>query len=693
MRRTLTAILLTLLLPGPAREAGAESAQPRQEEDAADWYPFEPPSDPQSTTFDLSFLNERPAGEHGHVVVRDGRFVFEDGTPARFWGTNLVASHCFPTHDQAERTARRLARLGVNLVRLHHMDAPWSSPNIFDPAFDDTQHLSAESLDRLDYLIAALKQNGIYVFPDLLVHRQFRAGDGVPDYQQLELGAKGVAHFSRRVIELNKLYATMLLTHRNPYTGQTLAEDPVMVCTEVVNESSIFSGFGLQDFPPAFEAELQAMFEVLGGSGPITRFAYDWGSRSLIAVRNPESWQKSLEVLSALEESSNLEMRAHLDSLGVRALLTGSNIGLPILAEVRANARLDFVDTHFYWDHPRVWEMPNEWADIDRAPFDNLSQIVRAFDSMIPALSEWRVAGLPLTVSEWNHCFPNEWRLEGPVLAAAYGSLQGWDAMLQFDFAEAPIGHVKMTPFDIDTRPDNEPLFQVGALVFRRQDIPASDVSLVERVGDDVAFGPGSASDWLHENAYTPYAARVAKSFVGTEPSAVPSLAPVEGRHDQVARTIGASNGSLQLGYGEGSLLLDAPRLQGVVGQVGELPRSTSRMTLIADPRNPFLAVLVVSLDEAPLESAERLLLVAVARAENSGQAYNATRTALTSAGAAPVRMQGVAAELSLRVGSRSVRPLDRDGVPLAPLSASLEGDALRFRISPLDRTAFYLVE
>src|SRR5208283_759004 len=48
---------------------------------------------------DLSFLNagDRPAGRHGFVKVDGDKLVFEDGTPARFWGTNLAGPVLFST--------------------------------------------------------------------------------------------------------------------------------------------------------------------------------------------------------------------------------------------------------------------------------------------------------------------------------------------------------------------------------------------------------------------------------------------------------------------------------------------------------------------------------------------------------------------------------------------------------------------
>src|SRR5262249_47482683 len=88
----------------------------------------------EGSPIDLSFLNaqERPAGGHGLLKADGDRLVFEDGTEARFWGTNLVANALFATpRENVARQAHRLAQLGYNLVRIHQHDAKWASANIF----------------------------------------------------------------------------------------------------------------------------------------------------------------------------------------------------------------------------------------------------------------------------------------------------------------------------------------------------------------------------------------------------------------------------------------------------------------------------------------------------------------------------------------------------------------------------------
>ena len=117
--------------------------QSQQTSDTSDWYAYEVPPKPTDTSLDLSFLNDMPAGKHGFVQVKKGHFAFKNGTRIRFWGTDLVGPNIFVSHAQADVYAERLAKLGVNLVRLHMADADWTDNNFFDPQAKNTLTLKA----------------------------------------------------------------------------------------------------------------------------------------------------------------------------------------------------------------------------------------------------------------------------------------------------------------------------------------------------------------------------------------------------------------------------------------------------------------------------------------------------------------------------------------------------------------------
>ncbi|HOW43225.1 MAG TPA: hypothetical protein P5110_01215 [Candidatus Omnitrophota bacterium] len=224
-----------------------------QENEDGEWYPFYFPEklDPDSPMNIGKLVLDAPAGKHGFCKVKDGHFYFEDGTRAKFWGTNLCFNACFPTKEQAEMLATRIAYFGFNAVRLHHMDFYFEPKGIFEdvcPAYKDPQMkrtgvLSKKQLDKLDYLIYQLKIRGIYIDMNLLVARHFTEADGVKFAKELGMAAKPVSMFDPKLIELQKQYAKDLLTHYNPYTKLRYCDDPVIALIEITNENSIIGSW------------------------------------------------------------------------------------------------------------------------------------------------------------------------------------------------------------------------------------------------------------------------------------------------------------------------------------------------------------------------------------------------------------------------------------------------------------------
>ena len=86
--------------------------------DKKDWYTFvlQEKMDLNSLANIGRLILDPPAGKHGFLKVNDLSFVFENGTPAKFWGTTLGKSVCFPSKKQAETIANRLAFFGFNAV-------------------------------------------------------------------------------------------------------------------------------------------------------------------------------------------------------------------------------------------------------------------------------------------------------------------------------------------------------------------------------------------------------------------------------------------------------------------------------------------------------------------------------------------------------------------------------------------------
>ena len=103
--------------------------------DAGQWSPYEVADDTDlwlevplsgsikpEIALDVSFLLDAPAGDRGPVTVKNGHLTFGGKDRARFFGVTLLSPAAFQRAEAAERLADRLARSGINLVRLGDLD-------------------------------------------------------------------------------------------------------------------------------------------------------------------------------------------------------------------------------------------------------------------------------------------------------------------------------------------------------------------------------------------------------------------------------------------------------------------------------------------------------------------------------------------------------------------------------------------
>lgn len=213
----------------------AEVGAAEKDDNEAGMFPFMVSYDAPDNATNVSRWLHRPAGRYGFVRAKDGHLVTDEG-PIRFWATNLCFKACFPSQEQAERMAARMARLGINCVRMHHMDtySIWGdSPNrtTIDP----------KQLAKLDYLIYQFKKHGIYTNLNLHVSRWLDKRDGFPNREGRPRYDKGLDNFEPRIIELQKKYARDLLMHVNPYTKTAYADEPAIAMVEINNENALFA--------------------------------------------------------------------------------------------------------------------------------------------------------------------------------------------------------------------------------------------------------------------------------------------------------------------------------------------------------------------------------------------------------------------------------------------------------------------
>ena len=135
----------------------------------------------------------------------------------------------------------RLARSGVNLIRLADLDTPLGpGVSLIDDARDDTAALDPSALARLDHLIAAATKRGVFVALELQSHRRFREGDDLPDVRTLAPGGGPAAAFDPELRDRAVSLAKLLLEHVNPETGRALKDEPGLAWVTMAGELSLF---------------------------------------------------------------------------------------------------------------------------------------------------------------------------------------------------------------------------------------------------------------------------------------------------------------------------------------------------------------------------------------------------------------------------------------------------------------------
>src|SRR6266487_5438346 len=159
---------------------------------AQSYYQFPIDQDNLAGAPDFSYLNHSLQAAD-RIFVRDGHFYrvgpdlqpnTDDDERVRFFGANFAFGANFPTAGDAARIAKRLRRLGINLVRLHHMDStPDSNPDNAGSILTTAPYpaLNPIATSRLRSFLTALAAEGIYCDLNLHVGYTFRPSvDQVP---------------------------------------------------------------------------------------------------------------------------------------------------------------------------------------------------------------------------------------------------------------------------------------------------------------------------------------------------------------------------------------------------------------------------------------------------------------------------------------------------------------------------------
>ncbi|OYT85593.1 MAG: hypothetical protein CFE46_17800 [Burkholderiales bacterium PBB6] len=379
-------------------------------------------------------------------------------------------------------------RGGYNAVRVHMVEAMLMDSRRGDFNFDPQQ------LDRLHYLLGALRKQGMYLFVDMLGSWNGAYGDlkshrWARGQHDAVLGSLLPGDEREHWLALVK----KLWVLKNPYTGQSTLQDTALAGVVLVNEGA--ADFLLRKGPsPVLLASFQQwLVKQFGSQGAAQQALGAWPTESTLPrVQDTSPMGAAFQRYTAELQDEQVDwMKGRLAEFGYKGPVTAFNAGMGLHA-MRGQRQLSFTDMHSYADHPAGGAIEpgtklNQWRLLDGRN--------RYFDFLA-----WsRAWGKPFTVTEYGQPFWNTWRWEVGPFTAAYARLQNWSLIAHygdtFNLSRPGKGKWRqmIVPFDTGTDPTLRAGETIAAFLFARGDVSPSKVSVAMNV--DPAFAASQPAD------------------------------------------------------------------------------------------------------------------------------------------------------------------------------------------------------
>ena len=419
------------------------------------------------SVLDFSGMQDAPAGKYGFVCVRNGHFEFENrpGKTARFYGVNLVGDVHFMNNEEIDRIADELAASGYNLVRFHHFD------NRMKVKGKPSTVINEKRRERLDYWIAALKRRGLYVSLDLFTSRRPEK-DEIPGFSKLTAKEyKALYPVNENVRRNLEEFSADLMRHINPYTGVAWNREPAIALISLINENTIYS------VESVMKEEYRKRFRI-------------WLKEKRISGQTDERGLYDAFLLEVYENAYE-EMKRMVRRIGIRVPVSDQNFWMKVPQSIMRD-QYDYVDNHLYWSHPSYRNPKQRYSP----PFivEN-TNAVRFAGGTLPRRFPTKIYGKPFSMSEWNHCVPSAFNMQGVFLIGAYGGYQNWDSLCRFAYSHYA-GNIRRNrpmqkPFDLAGDPVSMLSDRVGICFFLRGDVrPAESQYPVLVNADPLKNGP-----------------------------------------------------------------------------------------------------------------------------------------------------------------------------------------------------------
>jgi len=657
------------------------------------WFEFKPDQQNISNEISLETWLDKPAGKHGFVKMLGDRLIFEDGTPVKFWGTNLGSDLPLMKPEEAVKWGEFLSRFGFNSVRFHKFT--WEATDGIHSTI-----ITDENWKNHDFLCNELRNKGIYYGWSHIYGHRIMAADSSRILAYKELAATkfpwshlngttaSLVNFAEDLQNVNIELTVNMLNHINPHTGLRYADDPALSFIEFQNEDNIFWAAMEETLKqtPTYRALLCKKFSgwLKTKYGSTDALKKAWNNEGLLEGESIEaenvypqpnhglmSWeyeqamkenrpvkQNILDKADFLYDEQMKFYRKYENAIretGYKGPLVGScwqsGTGLSHLLNLKADAEIGMIDRHNYFGG-------GQGHQLVPGKFDN-SAMVSSIGSGLFSSGLQQVTGRPFAFSEWMSLIPNEWTAESSPIIAAYGmGLQGWDA--SYVFATDIPGYTSTihTPGIYNaTSPTQMALYPALARMIYRGDIKEGE-TVVNRKIDLASLIKGETP--LNETILQDFDR---KDIKGSFPLHWMAAGKILLTFDDENKTEFLDNlqslwkdsvvtsTTKQLAWsekGKGYFTINSPGTQGFVGFSDGKKLDLGDITIQTD--NEFAVILVTSLNRyKDIWESDKILVTAIARTKNMGMVFNADHTELMETGQSPILLEPVKFTLGIK--------------------------------------------
>jgi hypothetical protein len=469
-------------------------------------------------------------------------------------------------------------------------------------------------LDKLDWWIKCLEEEGIYVWLDLHVGRRIKAADGVEGFAEISQGKSsasltGYNFVNPSIQDIMKQFDEQYLNHQNRFTRLRYKDDPAIVALLITNENDLTNHFGNALLPNQHVPQHTAIY---------LREAEIFAAKfSLPKSEVWRSWENGPAkiFLNDLERRFDVDMIGYLRNLGVKSpIITTSTWGMNPLSSLPALTSGDIVDVHSYGSSGELQKNPLTGA----------------------TLAHWiaaaHVVGKPLTATEWgmdDHGAPSPDRQNIPLYVSASGSLQGLRAAMFYAYSYEPLteGGGTASPYQAYNDPALLASLPAAALLFRRSHVKEANTAYVFVPTKEMLFdrGVSAANSVALRTASERGKLLIALPQVSELPWLEKGIAPTgvnimnDPNQAQVptdAKEIVSDTGELKRNWNQGTFTVDTPMTQAAVGRIGG--KSINLGDVAINIVTPNSVVAVQSLDEKPIRQSQRIVISLGAQTEGT---------------------------------------------------------------------------